>query len=144
MTQRQRAYKQALIKQVHISSLYMDVYRHDRELYEQMLQNSFGKTSSKDLSIEELISLVDFLKGNIKEIKTSASNNQIAFLKNEWKRVSMLKDTYSLKAFLNKNFGWGIDALEELSAAQFKKAIGAVKNIKPLTYANNVNYKGRI
>ncbi len=63
MTKKQRYFKAYLIKRVHTSKLYTDIYSKDRELYEDMLKNSFGVKSSKYLSIEELIRLVDFLNG---------------------------------------------------------------------------------
>ncbi|WP_294962348.1 hypothetical protein [Sulfurimonas sp.] len=68
MTDKQKRYKVALIRSIHCSDMYKNVYADDRELYETMLENRFGVSSSKKLGIEELIALDSFVnnKGGLR------------------------------------------------------------------------------
>ena len=59
MTKKQKAYKNALLRRVHTTKKYLEVYARDRELWETFLQNSYGVTSSKDLTIDELKNLIE-------------------------------------------------------------------------------------
>ncbi|MFX4241477.1 phage protein GemA/Gp16 family protein [Aliarcobacter butzleri] len=148
MTNKQRAYKQALIKQVHTSKLYIDVYSQDRELYEDMLQNNFGVKSSKDLSIDGLMELVKFLQGNPftrskKAIKSfKATTNQTDYILTLWQKNSLYKDVFSLFNFAKKIIKKEINSLDELNKNEARTLINAVLNIKPVQAVNNINYKG--
>ena len=51
MTKKQKNYKKALLKLVHISKMYKEVYANDRELWEEFLNNNYGVKSSKFLSV---------------------------------------------------------------------------------------------
>jgi len=83
LTKKQESYKASLIKAVHTSKLYIDIYSKDRELYEDMLFNNFGVRSSKNLSIDELKKLVLFLgsTGFLKHdyLKTKISKIKVLF-----------------------------------------------------------------
>jgi len=131
MTQKQRAYKQALIKQVHISKLYVDVYSKDRELYEDMLTNNFGVKSSKDLDIEQLIKLVKFLDGQtMTSLKTTATKNQIAFLLTLWKQKARNKDEKSLLNLIYMRFKISLNSIYDLEKKDFKKVVAVLQNMK--------------
>lgn len=131
MTQKQRAYKQALIKQVHISKLYVDVYSKDRELYEDMLINNFGVKSSKDLDIEQLIKLVKFLDGQtFVSLKTTATKNQIAFLLTLWKQKARNKDEKSLLNLIYMRFKISLNSIYDLEKKDFKKVVAVLQNMK--------------
>lgn len=131
MTQKQRVYKQALIKQVHISKLYVDVYSKDRELYEDMLTNNFGVKSSKDLDIEQLIKLVKFLDGQtFVSLKTTATKNQIAFLLTLWKQKARFKDEKSLLNLIYMRFKISLNSIYDLEKKDFKKVVAVLQNMK--------------
>lgn len=131
MTQKQRVYKQALIKQVHISKLYVDVYSKDRELYEDMLINNFGVKSSKDLDIEQLIKLVKFLDGQtFVSLKTTATKNQIAFLLTLWKQKARNKDEKSLLNLIYMRFKISLNSIYDLEKKDFKKVVAVLQNMK--------------
>lgn len=131
MTQKQRVYKQALIKQVHISKLYVDVYSKDRELYEDMLTNNFGVKSSKDLDIEQLIKLVKFLDGQtMTSLKTTATKNQIAFLLTLWKQKARNKDEKSLLNLIYMRFKISLNSIYDLEKKDFKKVVAVLQNMK--------------
>ena len=131
MTQKQRVYKQALIKQVHISKLYVDVYSKDRELYEDMLTNNFGVKSSKDLDIEQLIKLVKFLDGQtFVSLKTTSTKNQIAFLLTLWKQKARNKDEKSLLNLIYMRFKISLNSIYDLEKKDFKKVVAVLQNMK--------------
>lgn len=131
MTQKQRAYKQALIKQVHTSKLYLDVYSKDRELYEDMLTNNFAVKSSKDLDIEQLLKLVKFLDGQtMVSLKTTATKNQIAFLLTLWKEKARNKDEKSLLNLIYMRFKISLNSIYDLEKKDFKKVVAVLQNMK--------------
>jgi phage gp16-like protein len=150
MTDKQRRYKSSLIKSIHSSQLYKDVYCDDRELYETMLENTFGVTSSKKLSIEELINLNNFMnkKGELRVApkKVGATTNQINFIKTLWTNNSRNKDLNSLLTQIKKVIKRDINALESLTKDEAGRVIASIKNIKPPAKqqsVNNTDYKGK-
>jgi hypothetical protein len=131
MTNKQRFFKQALIKQVHTSKLWFDVYSHDRDLYETMLQNNFGVKSSKELDISQLMELVKFLNGQkFVSFKTEATKNQIAFLLSLWEQKSIAKDEKSLLMLIYTRFKISLNSIYDLPKKDFKKVIAVVQNLK--------------
>ena len=142
MTKKQVGYKIALIKQIHCSPAWRDVYRDHRGLYEHMLMAHFEVKSSKDLSIDELKSLLEFMNGKSAIKKVLATNNQLAYIVTLWQKNSMYKDMFSLLKFIKNKFGLDVKELKDISKRDVTKVIGAVKNIKPLKHSNNINYMG--
>jgi len=146
MTQKQRNYKKALIKSIHTSPLYNEVYKEDRELYETMLNNRYVVKSSKDLEIDQLIDLNNFL--NKKESKTTLkkvtgiTKNQLSFILTLWENNSMHKDMFSLLKIIKRVTKREISSIEELTKKEAGVVIASIKNMKPITAANNTNYKG--
>ncbi|MBN1839759.1 MAG: DUF1018 domain-containing protein [Campylobacterales bacterium] len=61
MTPKQLKTHKSLITQVHTSTRYKNYYKENRDAYEEMLYNAFGKRSSKALHVTELIQLVSYL-----------------------------------------------------------------------------------
>jgi len=130
MTQKQKIYKASLIKAVHTSKLYIDIYSKDRELYEDMLFNNFGVKSSKDLGIEELKKLVLFLTGaSVQTLKIKATKNQIAFILTLWREKSRLKDEKSLLNLIKSRFKISLNTIYELEKKDFKKVVAVLKNM---------------
>ncbi len=143
MTKKQKAYKNSLLRKVHTSRTYLEVYSKDRELYEQMLKNSFGVKSSKDLSIDELKRLVDFLDGKSNEIKKDLiTTNQKSYILVMWGKKSLFKDENSLLKFAKRILQRDVNSIDKITKREAIKLIAAVKNLKPLAPANNPNFKG--
>lgn len=61
MTKKQRKAHAVLVKQVHTSIRYQNYYRDNRDEYVKMMEDAFGKKSSLELSVSELIMLIDYL-----------------------------------------------------------------------------------
>jgi len=141
MTRKQKEYKKALIRSIHCSPLYKKIYANDRELYEEMLFNNFGVRSSKDLSIDELKNLNNFM--HKKELrlapkKVYASKQQIAFIKALWLERSKFKFGYSLLNFAKKALKKEIKDLTKITKKEAKQLIASIKSLKPLEVVNNI------
>jgi hypothetical protein len=131
MTKKQQNFKRALIKQVHTSPMYKGIFAHNRDLYEDMLKAKFGVTSSKDLSIDELIALVDYLNHTTDKIELPpATQNQIAYIKTQWLLKAESKDETSLLKFIKRVTKKEIKSLENLTKRDASKVIGALNNLK--------------
>ena len=141
MTKRQRAYKQALIRSIHTSPLWREVYGKDRELYESMLFNTFGVKSSKELSIEELKSLDDFMHCRVKRIapeKVYASKQQISFIQALWFERATFKFGVNLLEFASRVLKRDVKDLNKITKKEASKLIAGIKALKPLRGVNNV------
>lgn len=61
--QDQKEFRKKLIKAVHCAPLYKNYYCDHRDVYQLMLKDSYGRHSSTQLSIPQLIDLLNFLNG---------------------------------------------------------------------------------
>jgi len=136
MTPKQKALKKSLIMKVHTSKLYNEVYRHDRELYEEMLQNHFGTTSSKKLDITQLMVLVDFLNRKrsvlprIIKNDTAASAAQMHTIKTLWGSVARDKSDDALRKFIHRITKNLYLHLENISKKDAQAVIVALKKME--------------
>ena len=145
MTKKQKIYKNSLLRSVHTSRTYLEVYSKDRELYEQMLKNSFGVKSSKDLSIDELKRLILFLNGKSNDLKKDLiTTNQKSYILVMWDKKSFFKDEDSLLKFAKRILQREVNSIDEITKREAIKLIAAVKNLKPLKPANNPNFQGKL
>lgn len=146
MTTKQKAYHTALIKNLHISPRYINLYKNDDELYREFLHENFGVKSSKELDIESLKNLVEYMnfKGELKQASKSykITQNQVNYLLSLWQERSLYKDIYSLLAFCKKIIKKELVSIEDMSKTEAKKMILAVQNMKKIAPVNNTNYQG--
>ncbi len=146
MTQKQKIYKNALLRQLHVSSRYINLYKSEDDLYREFLFENFGVKSSKDLDIEALKNLVAYMNFKAPLVKAkksfAATTNQTDYILTLWEKNSLKKDVYSLFAFAKKIIKKDLVTLDELSKNEAKTLINAVGNIKPPKVVNNTNYKG--
>ncbi len=144
MTKRQRDYKKALLKAVHTSKMYKDVYANDRELYEEMLKNFFGVNSSKDLSIDELKRLIKFLNHKEQNIqKEYITPNQKGYIAVMWSKKSLFKDEKSLLKFAKRILKKEVKDIAEITKREAMKLIVAINNLALYKSANNTNFKAK-
>ena len=146
MTQTQKAYKIGLLRQLHTSLRYLNLYKNEDDLYREFLLENFGVKSSKDLDIESLKNLVSYMnfKAPLVKVKKSfaATANQTDYILTLWEKNSLNKDLFSLLSFAKKIIKKELQSLDEMSKDEAKKLIIAVSNIKPVKAVNNTNYKG--
>ncbi len=141
MTKKQTNFKIGLIKSVHCSAMYKEVYADDRELYEGMLQRAYGVKSSKELGIEELVELSKFLnkKGELRLApnKVYATKNQVSFIKSCWRANSRNKDLIGLLKLVKKIVKRDVNSVSKIYKSEAGGVISAVKSIKPDVPVNN-------
>ena len=130
MTKKQKSYKKALLKLVHVSKMYKEVYANDRELWEEFLKRNYGVKSSKELSISELEGLVDYL--NYKTIKIRvepATINQIRYITHLWDKKGKIKGVFGLLRFIRERMGYDVLKLKDLTKEQATKVIIALTKL---------------
>ncbi|SFP61365.1 phage protein GemA/Gp16 family protein [Hydrogenimonas thermophila] len=141
MTKRQRAYRQSLIRSIHTSPLWHEVYGNDRELYETMLFNTFRVKSSKELSIEELKSLDDFMHRRTDRVAPGgvyASKQQISFIQTLWFEKATFKLGFNLLKFASRVLKRDVRDLTKITKKEASRLIAGIKALKPLQAVNNV------
>ena len=142
MTKKQKFYKNSLLRAIHTSKLYTSVYAKDRVVYEEMLKNSFGVKSSKDLGIDELKRLVAFLDGRVHSIqKEYLTTNQKSYIVVMWAKKSLFKDEKSLLMFAKRILKREVKELEEITKREAMGLIAAINNLAPFKSANNKTYR---
>ena len=101
MTKKQQLLHKSLVRQLHISKRYAAYYKLNKDEYVELLQTHFGKETSKDLSIEQLIDLVDYMNFKKEELKvynaTLSTKSQQDYIKELWDKYA---DDTSEKALL--------------------------------------------
>lgn len=129
-TKAQQKLKKSLIKALHISKRYVNYYKDSENEYRELLKKHFGVKSSKELSIDNLIALVEYFnfKRDKLEIKVDkATKNQILTLKKLWKDYARDKSDRALIWFLKKYNGSLVIKPEDISFKAAQKAIIALK-----------------
>lgn len=143
MTKKQRAYQISLLRQLHLSKRYLELYKDDQILYRHFLETNLSVTSSKMLSIDVLKELVDYFNFERDTIPNNgASQQQINFIKHLWSRHSTNKDESSLLRFITRTTKKTLATINQLSPNDAKIVIAGIKKLKPTNYANNPNYSG--
>jgi len=135
MTVLQKSLKSSLIKQVHISILYQQIYKHDRDMYEDLLLNHFGVSSSKELDIDQLMELVKFLNKKSDSLKvmmrkSDATPSQIRFIKDRWQKVAREKSEDALRAFIKRITKKSYLHIDSICKKDAQKIIIALKNME--------------
>lgn len=87
-----REYKKILVQQVHLSKKYRQFYKNNKDTYKELLSREFNVTSSTQLDIDSLISLLDFLNYKTEEI-VSKNNTKITQAQKD--KLEELWETYA-------------------------------------------------
>lgn len=134
--------RKKLIAAVHLSQRYTQYYKENKEEYIKLLQENFNVESSKKLSIDQLIALLDYLNFKTDKIKTKkqtkATPAQIATIRKLWKQYARDKSDRALIHFLSKyNNSTLMLKVEYYPAKTLQKGIIALKK----TVARSTNAK---
>lgn len=112
MTQAQEHYQKKLIKSLHISRRYREYFKDEKEEYRELLQEHYGVDTSKKLTINQLITLVDYM--NFKDVKlptykrrgdefgARATKPQLEMMKGLWNSFADNPTDTALLAFVNR------------------------------------------
>lgn len=143
MTKKQRAYQISLLRALHLSPRYKNLYADNQVAYRHFLKEKLGVESSKELKIGVLKELVEYFEFKRDEPPTNkASTQQVNFLKHLWVKNATNKDFESLFNFLKNKINSRLSAIYELTPKECGQAIAIVEKLKPTLYANNPNYAG--
>ena len=128
MTPKQKAYHANLIKQVHLSLRYKNYYRENRDEYVELLKESFNKSSSKDLTVSELVGLVDYLnmKGTCPSLCHQTgliSKKQLEYIKGLWAEIARVKTDETLLSFVIRQTGVHYTQLKNIKMREAQKLI---------------------
>ena len=141
LTPKQRAFRKSLLTKIHLADGYVSFYADNEEDYRDMLQQSFGKRSAADLTINQLISLLDFLQGKRANPVERVTQAQLDFIHNGWMFKARDKSTRALMKFANRNTGLTLIRLEALTKQQATGIIHAINRMKKAWAMNLPNMK---
>jgi len=133
MTKSQIKFKADLIKQVHISKKYQSFFRDNKEEYQDKLFAHFGVRSSKDLNIEQLIALVDYLNyktpelATIKDRSKDATERQLTVIRELGQVYATDKSEEATRNFIYRITKNRYLNLKSISKADATKCILALK-----------------
>ena len=87
LTPKQRSYQISLLRALHLSPRYKNLYKDDPIAYRAFLSKQLGVRSSKELSINVLKELVAYFEFKQDEPPTNkASDQQVAFIRHLWSK----------------------------------------------------------
>ena len=131
MTQAQKKLKNKLLAAIHTAERYRTLYADDRESWRQLLRSHYGVESSKDLSIDHLIELLEWLKMRKASLEVRldrASPAQLHKLRQLWEAYARDPSERALLHFVARYQGGAIPIrLEMLTAKAAQSAIVALR-----------------
>lgn len=106
LTAKQKAYHKALVQYVHVSKKYRAYYKDNRDEYEEVLERAFGVRSSKELSVDDLTVLVDWLNHRRDDLPVhrpdKITDAQEVMLRDLWGRYAKDKSDIALLTFVKR------------------------------------------
>ena len=132
MTVKERSYHKALIKTLHISARYQNHYKENKDEYIELLQEHFGVNSSKEMSVSELLILVDYFNFKRDDLPEKASlkditKKQYEYIKGLWEEKARDKSDEALLSFVKRQTKRKINSLNKLNFEEAQKLIIALK-----------------
>ena len=133
-SKRQQKFKSDLIRAVHTSYKYRVYFKDNKEDYRDKLSLHFGETSSKNLNIEQLIALVDWLNQKVPELATikdrskEVTASQLVVIRGLWEVYATDKTDKALRKFIYKITKRNYLNTKMISKADATKCILALKN----------------
>jgi len=137
MTKKQENFHKSLVRSIHLSRKYKEFYRDNKEEYVELLQEHFGVTSSKELSIDQLISFVDFMnfkRHSLPKYESRAdepcTHAQLSTMRGLWSDFARTKTDEKLLAFVNRNRRTEYAEMRLVSKIDAQKIIPILKTMK--------------
>jgi hypothetical protein len=130
MNAKQRAYHKALVRSVHLSKKYRAYYKDHKDEYREVLMRSFGKESSKDLTLDELELFTDWMNGRVDDLPrynpgviTQAQQMRLRTL---WRAYAKDQSDTALLAFVRRVSKKAYLCVEAIDKESATKAIVAL------------------
>lgn len=134
MTPKQQQTHKSLITQVHTSTRYKNYYKDNREAYEELLYNAFGKRSSKALHVTELIKLVSYLNMQTDALPVftpkHCTASQAWKITTLWEQKARDKSEHALLSFCKRIVKRECESIATLSVDEAKKVLIALQRLQ--------------
>jgi hypothetical protein len=134
MTPKQLKTHKSLIVQVHTSPRYKNYYKDNREAYEELLYNAFGKRSSKALHVTELIQLVSYLNMQTDALPVftpkHCTPSQAWKIMSLWEQKARDKSEQALLNFCKRIVKRECESTATLSVDEAKKVLIALQKLQ--------------
>lgn len=131
LTAKQKAYRKALVQYVHVSKKYRAYYKDHKDEYQDALERAFGVRSSKDLSVDSLTILVDWLNHRRDDLPVhrpdKISDAQELTLRDLWSRYAKDTSDTALLSFVKRVGLKAYMRVELVDKASATKCITALK-----------------
>jgi len=140
MTQKQQTYHKSLIKALHISRRYTEYYSDNKDEYKVLLLDHFGVESSKKLSIDQLLILVDYM--NFKDVElpvhkvrgdefgTTCTTPQLNMMRGLWNSFATQKNDEALLKFINRQTKKEYLEVHQVTKQEAQKIIPVLETMK--------------
>lgn len=130
MNAKQRAYHKALVRSVHLSKKYRAYYKDHKDEYREVLMRSFGKESSKDLTLDELELFTDWMNGRVDDLPRCnpgvITQAQQMRLRTLWRAYAKDQSDTALLAFVRRVSKKAYLCVEAIDKESATKAIVAL------------------
>ena len=131
MTRAQKQLKKKLIAAIHMAPRYRNLYREETDLYRELLRQHFGVESSTQMSIDQLLILLEYLKMRTElpeDATDPITSAQATLLRRLWAGYARDTSERALLHFVARYHERGLPIrLELLSKTAAQKAIIALK-----------------
>lgn len=135
MTEGQRALRKKLLARIHTHLFCKNAKKED--VWVDFLANCYGVKSSADLSIDELMNLLDVLneldipkKSTTRENKGKITQKQLYTIEATWKQKARVKTPLALRRFIERTIGYMPLHLHALSQKDATKVITAIRKLE--------------
>lgn len=129
LTPKQQAFRKNLLTKIHLASRYVNYYKDNKDVYRDMLELSFNKRTAADLTINQLLLLLDFLQGKTQGIHDGISTQQEAYIKQRWQRLARNASEAALMEFIKNNTGEVMLNLRALTKTQARGVMAALNRM---------------
>jgi len=135
MTPKQKQLHASLIKALHISRRYKEYYKENRDEYKELLSEHFGVESSKELGIDELIGLVEWMNFKLDVLPQQKAYHhctqaQLRMMQGLWNSFARDSSEDALLEFVNRIIHKRYLHLHMLSKSEAQKVIPVLKKMQ--------------
>ncbi len=129
-------YKKLLIRQIHVSPRYREFYSKDDDAYRELLHQHFAQRSSKNLNIDQLVMLRDYMNLQsatlpVQKPKPSfATPSQLTTLRGMWARYADDESDAALLKFAVRIIKKQCLHLKNLTLSEAQKLISVLDKMQ--------------
>jgi len=130
LTPKQQALRKSLLTKIHLADKYVNHFKKYEDDYRNMLEKNFGKRSAAHLTINQLITLLDFLSGKKANAVERVTKAQVDHIQASWKQKARDPSKQALVNFVSSNTGLTLISLHALTKKQASGIISALNRMQ--------------